>query len=111
MFIPRAAGHFMMRENGWEPVPAKVSRKFTRWNFDAYLNRLAGAMVGHAYKHDSVRIDEFAIEYELNQFGLKMIFTAKEVKKESVDSKLFEIPQGYKETTQEELMKMFEGKQ
>jgi hypothetical protein len=65
MFIPRAAGHFMMRENGWEPVPAKVSRKFTRWNFDAYFHRHAGAMVGHAYKHDSVSIDGFAIEYEV----------------------------------------------
>ena len=39
-----------------------------------------------------------------------MIVTAKEVRKEMVDVKLFDIPKGYKETTQDELIKIFEGK-
>ena len=51
-----------------------------------------------------------ALEYEISQFGVKMIVTAKEVRKEMVDVKLFDIPKGYKETTQDELIKIFEGK-
>ena len=50
------------------------------------------------------------LEYEINQFGVKMIVTAKEVKKELVDIKMFDIPKGYKETTHEELINIFEGK-
>lgn len=52
----------------------------------------------------------FPLEYEVNQFGLKMIVTAKEVNKEAVNSTLFDIPEGYRPTTQQELIKMVEGK-
>lgn len=54
-------------------------------------------------------LNGFPMEYEMNQNGMKMLITANEVRKEKVDDKIFEIPEGYKETTKEELQKMFGG--
>ena len=42
---------------------------------------------------------------------MKMKFTATSVKKQKVTDKDFEIPEGYKEVTKEELQNMFGGGQ
>ena len=57
----------------------------------------------------SGKIDGAILEYNVNQKGISMKFTAKEVSKEKVDNAKFEIPDGYKVTTQEELMKSMGG--
>jgi hypothetical protein len=55
------------------------------------------------------KIDGAVLEYTVNQKGISMKFTAKEVTKETVDNAKFEVPDGYKVTTQEELMKSLGG--
>jgi hypothetical protein len=50
------------------------------------------------------------LEFSLVQQGLNMNFQASLVSKESVDNKLFEVPEGYKKMTQQEMMKMMGGK-
>jgi GLPGLI family protein len=50
-----------------------------------------------------------ALEYELNQMGMKMIVKAKSVKSEKVADSKFAIPDGYTEVSVEDLQKMFGG--
>jgi hypothetical protein len=57
----------------------------------------------------SGKIDGAVLEYSVNQKGISMKFTAKQVTKESVENAKFEVPEGYKVTTQEELMKSMGG--
>jgi GLPGLI family protein len=51
----------------------------------------------------------FPLEYEVSQQGMIMQFTAKEVSKDKVSDELFEIPEGYTETTKDDLGKMMGG--
>lgn len=55
---------------------------------------------------DWKEINGFPMEYYLDQNGLKMKFTATKVLLENVEDSLFQIPEGYKMITQEEMMKM-----
>ena len=48
----------------------------------------------------------FPLEYETASGGFKMTISAKSVSREAVSDALFKIPEGYKETTMEELSKM-----
>lgn len=70
-----------------------------------YSEEIAGGSYDNKFKG----LKGFPMEYEMNQNGMKMLITANEVRKEKVDDKIFEIPEGYKETTKEELQKMFGG--
>lgn len=54
-------------------------------------------------------IDGFPMEFEMKQQGMTMRFSVREVKKEAVADVKFSIPSDYKETTKEELQKMFGG--
>lgn len=54
-------------------------------------------------------IKGYPLEYESNQSGLKVMFTAKAVKKEQVAESKFIVPADYKEITKEELQKMLGG--
>lgn len=56
------------------------------------------------------KIEGAMLEFSLEQQGMNMNFQAQQVSKESVDIKLFEVPDGYKKMTQQELMKMMGGK-
>ena len=56
------------------------------------------------------KIEGAMLEFSLVQQGLNMNFQASLVSKESVDNKLFEVPEGYKKMTQQEMMKMMGGK-
>ncbi len=49
------------------------------------------------------QIKGFMMEYNLSMQGVKMKLTATKVRKEKVDAKLFEMPEGYKVKTLEEL--------
>lgn len=49
------------------------------------------------------------MEYQMKQGPMTMKMTAKSVSKDKVDEKVFEIPAGYTEKTQEEMKKMFGG--
>jgi GLPGLI family protein len=51
------------------------------------------------------------LEYNIDANSMKMKFTATSVKKQKVTDKDFEIPEGYKEVTKEELQNMFGGGQ
>lgn len=55
-------------------------------------------------------IDGFPMEYRINQGRMNMQMTAKKVAAQKVDDKLFTIPDGYKEMTQDEMKKMFGGR-
>jgi GLPGLI family protein len=50
-----------------------------------------------------------ALEYEVNQMGMKMIVAAKSVKAEKIADSKFAIPDGYTEISVEDLQKMFGG--
>ncbi|MDQ3192701.1 MAG: DUF4412 domain-containing protein [Bacteroidota bacterium] len=54
-------------------------------------------------------IDGFPLEYEGDMGGMKTKTTAKSVSIEKVSDAKFVIPEGYQETTMEELQKMFSG--
>jgi len=56
------------------------------------------------------KIEGAMLEFSLEQQGMNMNFQANLVSKESVDVKLFEVPDGYKKMTQQEMMKMMGGK-
>lgn len=56
------------------------------------------------------KIDGAMLEFNLLQQGLNMNFQATLVSLEKVSDEQFEVPDGYKKTTQEELMKMMGGK-
>lgn len=49
------------------------------------------------------------MEYDMNQNNLNMHFVATDVKKGGVSKKDFEVPETYKEVTQDELQQMFGG--
>ena len=49
------------------------------------------------------------LEYDGNMGGIKMKTTVKSIKSEKVPNTQFDIPEGYQETTVEELQNMFEG--
>lgn len=51
----------------------------------------------------------FPLEYETASEGFKMTISAKSVSRETVSDALFKVPEGYKETTMEELGKMMGG--
>lgn len=51
----------------------------------------------------------FPLEYETASQGFKMNVSAKSVSQETISDSLFKIPDGYKETTMEELSKMMGG--
>lgn len=54
-------------------------------------------------------IDGFPMEFETKQQGMTMKFVVKSVNKEEVADAKFTIPSDYKETTKEDLQKMFGG--
>ncbi len=54
-------------------------------------------------------IEGTMLEYELEMQGMSMKFTATSIKKTKVSNKEFEIPEGYKETTKDELKSNFGG--
>lgn len=56
------------------------------------------------------KIEGAMLEFSIEQQGMNMNFQANLVSKESVDNKLFEVPEGYKRMTQQDLMKMMGGK-
>jgi GLPGLI family protein len=56
------------------------------------------------------KIDGSVLEFSLNQSGMKINFSAKEVLKQPVSDDLFLIPSGYKRMSSAELMKMMGGK-
>ncbi len=56
------------------------------------------------------KIEGAMLEFNLEQQGMNMNFQAQNVSKENVDNKLFEVPDGYKKMTQQEMMKMMGGK-
>ena len=56
------------------------------------------------------KIDGSVLEFSLNQSGMKINFSAKEVLKQPVSDDLFLIPTGYKRMSSAELMKMMGGK-
>jgi hypothetical protein len=49
------------------------------------------------------------LEYSFDQQGMKMLFSAVSVEKKKISDKSFEIPEGYKNVSQEELQNMFGG--
>jgi len=51
----------------------------------------------------------FPLQYSINKNGFGMTMTAKQVIKEKVPDKLFDIPDGYEEMTREQMGKMFGG--
>ncbi len=51
----------------------------------------------------------FPLQYTVSQQGMTMKLIANKVSTEKLDKKLFEIPEGYKETKPEDLQKMFGG--
>lgn len=53
-------------------------------------------------------IDGVLMEYQMKKFGLEMKFTAKSVKKESIDDSTFELPAEYKPISAEEMNILFE---
>ena len=55
-------------------------------------------------------IDGFLMEFRLNQNGLTMEMTAREVSIEKVNDDVFNIPPGYKVMSKEDLKRMTEGK-
>jgi GLPGLI family protein len=52
-------------------------------------------------------IDGVLMEYKVKQYNVEMKFTAKNVMKETVDEKLFEVPNDYKNISQKEMDDMF----
>lgn len=54
-------------------------------------------------------IEGLLLEFEIEQKGLVMKFTATDVKKKKINDSEFEVPEGYKEVTKEELQNMFGG--
>jgi GLPGLI family protein len=54
-------------------------------------------------------IEGMPLEYDANMGGFKLTYIAKSIKAEKVPDSKFLIPEGYKETTLEELQKMFMG--
>ncbi|MCF8228306.1 MAG: DUF4412 domain-containing protein [Bacteroidales bacterium] len=67
--------------------------------------------VGNIYSDKAMfeKIDGLMLQYELNTQGMKMVFTATDVKKKKVSDDEFVIPEGYEETTREELQRNFGG--
>lgn len=51
----------------------------------------------------------FPLEYQINQGGMKMKFTAVNVTEKKVDDNLFTIPSGYEKVSKDELNKLFGG--
>lgn len=49
------------------------------------------------------------MEYQVKRYGLEMKFTAKSVTKTSIEDDLFELPNGYKLISQEEMDQLFQG--
>lgn len=56
------------------------------------------------------KIDGSVLEFSLNQSGMKINLSAKEILKQPVSDDLFLIPTGYKRMSSAELMKMMGGK-
>lgn len=54
-------------------------------------------------------IDGLLMEFEINEGGMKMKFEAIEVQKKNVSDSEFEIPEGYQEKSQDEIMNNFGG--
>lgn len=51
----------------------------------------------------------FPLEYETASEGFKMTISAKSISREALSDALFKVPEGYKETTMEELSRMMGG--
>ena len=51
----------------------------------------------------------FPMQYEINNEGMKMVMSAKEVKNEKISENEFTIPEGYEVMTMEEFQKMMSG--
>ncbi len=56
------------------------------------------------------KVDGSVLEFSLNQSGMKINLSAKEILKQPVSDDLFLIPSGYKRMSSAELMKMMGGK-
>ncbi|MDZ7740233.1 MAG: hypothetical protein U5Q03_00275 [Bacteroidota bacterium] len=67
--------------------------------------------IGNIYSDKAMfeKINGLMLQYEIDTKGMKMVFTATDVKKKKVSDDEFEIPEGYTETTQEELRRNFGG--
>ncbi len=67
--------------------------------------------IGNIYSDKAMfdKVDGLMLQYELDTRGMRMVFTATDVKKKKVSDDEFEIPEGYTETTQEELRRNFGG--
>ncbi|PCJ85477.1 MAG: hypothetical protein COA57_07635 [Flavobacteriales bacterium] len=55
-------------------------------------------------------LNGFPLEYEVSKQEMKITITAKEISKEKVPSSYFQVPDGYKTITQEEMQQMFGGR-
>ncbi|TAL62273.1 MAG: DUF4412 domain-containing protein [Bacteroidetes bacterium] len=81
-----------------------------------YTEDISNHMVNNPRHSDFKGIKGMPLEYEMAAGqGIKMKMTAKTVSKESVPDSKFDIPEGYKETTMEDMekdmMKMMQGGQ
>jgi len=54
-------------------------------------------------------LNGFPLQYEIRQNNMSMVMKAKKVSLEEVPDKLFEIPEGYREVSQDQLKQMFGG--
>jgi hypothetical protein len=54
-------------------------------------------------------VEGVMLEYSIDQDGMKMIFSAVSVEKKKISDKEFEVPEGYKHLTPEDLQNMFGG--
>jgi GLPGLI family protein len=67
--------------------------------------------IGEIYKGKAMfnGIPGIMMQYEIDANGMKMVFTASNIKKQKVKDEEFNIPEGYTKTTKEELQATFGG--
>ncbi len=85
-------------------ITAKDGKEFSVW----YTNDI---IVKNANWNNQFKsIDGFLMEFRMNQNGLTVEMSAREVASEKVTDEIFNIPPGYKKVTRDDLKKMSEGK-
>ena len=83
----------------------------SKHNFDVYYTEDIPYTGG--FKNSIKGLKGFPMEYGMYaaEYNMTMFFTAKSIAKESVSNSKFEVPEGYKETTREQMMKELQGGQ
>ena len=95
---------------GYKCKKAEITSEKGKKSYVYYTKDIAAGNINAAFNSPLGEIDGFPMQFESKQNGGSMKMTVKSIQTMKVDDDKFTIPAGYKETTGEQMSKMFGGK-